>query len=191
MTKLGGALSGAATTGPAASAFAAALAGSRVCEPYVLKLPNGVELPCTITLIGSAQLDDIEGDVRVEMEARHIPNDPTTAHHFELARARRIMALAVRQPGPKRADEAPLGSLKEWSELPPETLYAIYYRFNELRELHDPLAGEVRLTQEVLDAVKDAIAKKNSTLLRYFGAPTLIAYLFSTVDQPASSPTPK
>lgn len=191
-TKLGSALSGAATSGPAANAFQRALAGSRVCEPYELQLTNGVSVPCVMTLVGTEQLLDIEGDVRKEMEARSIPNDHTTQHDFELARARRIMALSVRElDEKKRADAPQLGTVAEWGTLAPEIVIAAYSRYNELREIHDPLAGEATLTKAEYAEMVTAIEKKNLTLLRYCGVRKLTALLLTMAEQLASLQTPK
>lgn len=183
--RLGGALAP-SNTGPAASAFQAALAGSRVCEPYVLRLPNNVELPCVITLLGAELLLDIEGIVRREMAERGLPNDHTTQQNYELARAKLTLAHAVREVDPvKRADAAPLGSVELWGRVPPETIAAVYERLIELRELHDPLADGMPLLPEEVVFIRDAIVKKNWTTLRAFGLQRLIAYLRTTVDQPA------
>lgn len=178
--------------GPAASAFQQALAGSRVCVAYTLKLPNGFTVPCAITIPGSELLLDIEGQVRAEMEQRGLPVDLTTQGNFELARARRTLMHAVRVWDERLGPDAPqLGSLSEWGQLSPETIGAAYARFGELRELHDPMSDDAHLSELDVMQIRSAITEKKTATLRYCGLNMLIAYLLTTADQHAPSPTPK
>lgn len=192
-TPLGHALSTTTKTpGPAASAFQQALAGSRVCERYELRLPNGVQLECGMILVGSDTLLDIEGRVRKEMELRGVPADVITQGNYELCRAKHTLAVALVLWDPKLGAAAPrLGTHSEIGALSPEEISAAYTRFGELRELHDPLAEDVVLSPTDIAELRAAITEKKTPLLRYFGLQRLIAFMLSSECQLAPSPTPK
>ena len=153
-------------------------------------LPTGAVIDCVITLVGSDDLLDIEGFTRLALEQRTIPIDVTTQFNAELERAKRTLAVCVREVDAKKgADAPPLGSVSDWGRLPPETLQAVYLRYLELRELHDPLAGSVRLDDVQRAELLEAIAKKNTPLLRQCGLLRLIALLCSTDVRLVSSQT--
>lgn len=191
-TRLGGALAGAAPKAPASSAFQRAIAGASVFEPYELLLPNDVRVPCSMTLVGSETLLDIEGRVTAAMERRSLKADVITQGNFEMQRAIYTLALAVREPKTDAVpNPPPLGTVEEWGQLSPETIDAAWKRFGHLREENDPLADDVKLSSlEVLE-IREAIAKKNYRLLRYFGPARLTAYLLTTASPPAPSTTPE
>jgi hypothetical protein len=190
-TRLGAAVAGgAAATAPASSRLLAALAGGRILKP--IRVP-GLELDGTMTLLGSERAVAIEAEVLRDMQAIALPQEITTIAQFELERARRFLADAVREvPAP---DATPgslppaLGTASEWGQLPPATVADLWRTYNDLSEEHDPAGFGV--TADEVAEIADAIEKKNVIRLRCFGVRRLASYLLTTAAPPASSPTPK
>jgi hypothetical protein len=191
-TRLGAALAAKdvpATT--AGNAFSASLAGARVCDRFELKLGNGIVVTCAITLLGGEALLVVESEVRRRMAEMGIPNDVSTQGDYEFLRARHILERAVREWDPvKGASAPPLGTHEQWGDVIPESIRAAYARYNELREMHDPLGDDVLLSKVELDEIEAAIQKKNRDLLRYFGLQRVTAYLLTLGAPPAISPIP-
>ena len=184
-TKLGSAIaSGKPAEKPAVSRFMAALAGKRVLEPITVPI---VDLPAVMTILGAERVLDIDGDSMRAMEARGIPLNVATQGKYELETATRMLAEAVLESA---ANPVPLGSVKDWGSMPAEAIADLWLKYTDLRMRFDPSnVGDV--SEEDIAEIRDAIAKKNSKLLLYFGVQKLTAYLLITADQPAISPTPK
>lgn len=188
-TLLGGALAG--TTKPTISGstrLSLALAGAPVHEPGILILPNGIEVLYFMTLVGSERLLDIEGETYRAMERRGIEIGVMTEHNFELERTARTLAEAIVE---RDAPHACIGSVADWGKLSPEQLRALWVRYGDLVQKHDPLAPAVDLSSAEIAEIREAIVKKNAMLLLYFGVARLSAYLLTTASQPAASVIPE
>jgi hypothetical protein len=94
-------------------------------------------------------------------------------------RATRVVAIAVRDPDdPSR----PFGSLDEWRQLSDVQIGAAFDAYEDLVEELDPLGRG--LTEVEIEGIRDAVAKKNSTLLLAYGSRRLALYLSSTGAPP-------
>lgn len=187
MTQLASAIaSGAPAKLPAASRLLAALSGRRVLLPITVP---GLDLPATMTLVGAERSIEIEGEVLAEMHKIGLDQSALTVPQYELARAVRFLADAVRERAPDGSTDLPppLGSLKEWGQLDPPIIADLWRTYGDLVEQRDP--ASIALTSEEMEEIRDAIAKKKPILLRCFGVRKLAGYLITTADQPASSPT--
>lgn len=189
-TKLGAAIAnGSAPQASPASRFMAALSGKR--PRRVVTVPE-LELPGVMTLLGTTRSIEIEGDVQRTMLALGLEPGPMTIIQFELARAVRHLAEAVFEPDERDAAIAssrPLGTVEEWGSLTKEAVTELWAVYCDLCEAHDP--ATLRLTEAEYNELVDAVQKKSAPRLLYSGARKLAAFLLTTVDPPASSPTPK
>ena len=75
--------------------------------------------------------------------------------------------------------------------MPAEAINDLWLKYFDLRERHDPAASDAPLAQEEVAEIRAAVSKKNSIYLRSCGAQKLTAFLLTTADPPAISPTPK
>lgn len=168
-----------------ASALAAALSGVEHFEDVVVVLTGGVLVPGKMRLVGAAKALDIEGEVVAAMDVRGLVQNVLTQGEYELERAIRMLAEAVRD-----AEDTlkALGSVTEWGLVSQESINAMWLRYGDMREIHDPVS--IPLTAEVVAEINAALSKKNSQLLRSFGVRTLSSYLLATADRPASSARP-
>jgi hypothetical protein len=188
-TKLGSALTGAAAATPstAPSRFQAALATARPFREVVIP---GLELAALETLIGTERELDIEGEVTATMERRGLEAGIINQAAWELERARRVLAEVLLDPDPdKRSNPPPIGTLADWGRVPKEIIVELWRRHTDFCEQHDPSFD--KLTDEEVEELKLAVAKKNSAWLRSFGARRLASYLLTLDVPPASSPTPE
>jgi hypothetical protein len=175
-----------------ATKMQAALSGSRVLEAVLLP---GLDTQAMMTLVGSERFLDIEGEVVLAMETRKLAPGTWNEGKFELERAKRVLAEAVREHDPLAKAEGrvppPFGSLAEWGQLAPSIINAIWGQYAELVERFDPLADLTTLEPIEAMELRAAIEKKNLSVLRSFGLQKLCAYLLTSGDQHASSQTPK
>jgi hypothetical protein len=92
-------------------------------------------------------------------------------------RATRIVAVAVRDPDDV---SRPFGTLDEWRQLSDVQIGAAYDAYEDLVEELDPLGRG--LSSVEVEGIRDAVAKKNTTLLLAYGSRRLALYLSSTVE---------
>jgi hypothetical protein len=167
------------------TALAAALSGSQHFEDVTITLAPGKTITAKMTPIGVARALDIEGEVLRAMAERSIAQDVMTQGEYELERALRVLAETVRDP----VDTSqPVGTIADWGKLGLDTVGSVWSAYGDMRERIDPMS--VPLTETEGADIRDAISKKNATLLRYFGARRLASYMLTTADPPASSATP-
>lgn len=95
-------------------------------------------------------------------------------------RATRVVAIAARDP---EDTSKPFGTLDEWRQLSDVQIGAAYEAYEDLVEEMDPLGRGLR-TDEIA-GIRDAIAKKNLSLLVAYGSRRLALYLSTTVEPPA------
>jgi hypothetical protein len=150
-----------------------------------------VELPVLgrawVELIGSREAQSVDiaalTDLSSKMGSTFESGFVGTMLEFE--RALRILPEAVRDPDDH---SKPFGTEEEWGDLDPDLVNAAWHAYGDVREALDPL--DALITPAERDVISAAIAKKNSTLLRSFGAAKLSLYLLSMDAQPSTSPTP-
>lgn len=168
-TRLGRALA-APGTKKDPSRFAAAIAGARQYIPWTI--PRlGVETE--ITLVGSAASELIEGEVLTHMAAIGIVQSDANVAVYEIARARRFAALAVLEP----VTHVPIGTPEQWGDLDVDTVYEFWRRYNDLRELSDPVVE--RLTFEEIKWICESLKKNEPRLLRLCGLSRLSRFMLS------------
>jgi hypothetical protein len=143
--------------------------------------------PVWMELLGSAKSTEIAAAADREIaELGFTDGSAGAAIRFEAARALRTLAAGVRDP----ADHGKaFGTLDEWRDLVDDQLLnACWQAYGEMQERLDPL--ERPLTEEEFGAIEAAVKKKDGAVLRSFGIARLCAWLVSTADPPAISPTP-
>lgn len=188
-TKLGRALSAKPNPGEPAkvSRLKAAIEASRVWHPFVMPM---LGIPAVMTLISTSRYKAIESEVSEEMANLHLELNRTNETTFELERARRTLAEAVREPDPADPTKGagPLGTLAEWGELPPDVVGDVWRTYLDVRAAHDPVSAP--LNDDELATIVDAVKKKDVVLLRFCGVRRLATFLVTTGALPAISPTP-
>lgn len=175
-----------APSSPASKLFRA-LAGRRVLEPMIV--PE-LELPAAMTLVGTDRLLDIEGEVVIAMAVRRLDAGILFQTQWELERAKRILAEAIREvPEDLAAVDLPppLGTADEWGRLEPAVIVELQRKYYDLSECHDPSTDE--LSEDEVAAIRDAIEKKSPVLLRSFGVRKLSHFLLTSAAPPAGSST--
>lgn len=191
-TKLAGAL--ASKPAPAAPPapnhrFEQALLSGRVSIPYVIP---GIELSCLMFVVGSDRQLALESQANELMSKRGFILSEDTEDKFELCKAWHILAEACRddtqelQPNPP-----PIGTPEHWGRLAPSIVAAVWLRFLDLCTQHDPLADNVRLTEEEFLSIRESLKKKDGRALRSYGLPKLIVYMLIMESLQSNSPTPK
>lgn len=182
-TKLGRTLAGDIPKLPAASAFINALSGRRALRRLTIPM---LELPAAMTLVGTMRRNEIESQVSRWMKERDLDAGLLNQSAWELARAVHTLAAAVLEDDPaKGTAAAPIGTVDEWGQLPPEIVVEMWRTYNDLSEEHDP--GELAaLSDEDIAYIRDAIAKKNARALRACGVRRLSLYSLTLADPPAS-----
>lgn len=139
--------------------------------------------PAFIELIGAREMTTIEAAVVRDMAELGLEQTTLTITQYELARATRTLAIAVRD----RDDHSqPFGTLDEWGGLDPDRVGACWSVYGDVRERLDPLAHP--LTEEEAMVIDRALKKKDATLLRSFGVAKLCAWLVTTGAPPSTSP---
>lgn len=191
MSKISEALAKKKVPAPAPSSTASklfrALAGRRVLEPIVV--PE-LELPAAMTLVGTDRLLDIEGEVVIAMSRRKLDAGILWQTQWELERAKRILAEAIREvpEDPAVAElPPPLGTADEWGQLEPALIVELQRKYYDLSECHDPSTDE--LGEDEVAAIRDAIEKKDPASLRSFGVRKLSRFLCTSAAPPVSSST--
>jgi hypothetical protein len=179
-TKLGAIQNGAGA--PAGrSKLAAMLAGGKRGE--TLEVPGLGRV--RIELVGERASQEIEGDVYRELARLEIPLNAVTAERYELERAVRTLAVAVRDPD----DHAQaFGTAKEWAELDNDLINSAWHAYGDVRLRLDPVSQPLDDDTRMLIAA--AVKKKDDRLLRSFGTVLLSTWLASTDVQLSSSRKP-
>lgn len=190
-TRLAHLNAGGATAAPKASSkMQAVLSGRRVIEPIVLA---GLDAPAMLVLVGSERFLDIEGEVLLAMEGRKIPSNMQHEGKFELEKAKRVLAEAVREHDPIAKAEGrvppPFGTLADWGDVAPSIINAIWGQYAELVERYDPLGDVAELSALERMEILSALEKKSLASLRAFGLQSLCAFMLTTADQLRSSLT--
>lgn len=162
--------------------------------PLGLQLANGrrgedVDIPgigpARIEILGARDSQAIESEVYRAMTNHGIDHTLVTADRFELERAYRTLARAVRDP----ADQSKaFGTADEWGEIDNDVIVAAWQAYGDVRERLDPMATP--LTDNDRLSIEVAVKKKDARLLRTFGAVKLSAWLASTDGLPSISQTP-
>lgn len=141
--------------------------------------------PAHIELIGAREMSIIEAAVVRDMAELGLEQTTLNTGHYELARAVRTLASAVRD----RDDHSkPFGTIDEWSALDPDRVAACWTTYGDVRERLDPMAHP--LTEDEALMIDHALKKKDVTLLRSFGVARLSAWLVSTGAPQQTSPPP-
>jgi len=176
-----------ATADAVESSLGAVLAGARVYEPVTVPRV-GVAGKVRLLTRGEERALDLElarwvAGAAVEERYLMIAGGLTVSSE----RAVRTLAVAIRQPG--AGETPPLASLEDWDEADDGQLGELYRAYEDLRAALDPEAME--LSPAEVAAIRDAVKKKDATLLLGFGSRRLSAWLCSTAGQLATSPTPR
>lgn len=101
----------------------------------------------------------------------------------------RTLAVAVRDPSDVTQ---PLDDVDQWREqLDDEQIGALADTYEDLRIQLDPLAEPIALTEAEIDALDQAVKKKDVDLLRSCGLRKLWTYTLTLADRLSTSPTPK
>ncbi|MDQ3153629.1 MAG: hypothetical protein M3R63_18585 [Actinomycetota bacterium] len=176
-----------ATADAVEASLGAVLAGARVYAPVVVPRV-GVAGKLRLLTRGEERALDLElarwvASAAVEERYLMIAGGLTVSSE----RAVRTLAVAIRKQGPGETE--PLAALEDWDEADDSQLGELYRAYEDLRVLLDPEGMELSTAEHA--AIRDAVKKKDSTLLLAFGSKRLSAWLCSTADQPATSATPK
>lgn len=162
--------------------------------PLSVKLVNGrrsedVDLPwigrARVELVGTTRSQEIESAMYRAMAALGIEQNGVTFDRFELERAVRILADAVRDP---EDNAKPFGTLEEWGSLDNDVIGACWQVYGDVRERLDPLSTPLSVSDRL--AIETAVKKKDARLLRSYGIAKLSAWLTTTDDLLSISPTP-
>lgn len=136
-------------------------------------------------LLGAAAWNEVKSATHREMERLGLPFDTVNVGAWELERAARTLAQAVRDP----ADASkPFGTLDEWRALDPQLINAAWQEHDNVCDRLDPL--ERPLTDDEMLAIEVAVKKKDGSLLKSFGLGKLCAWLVTTAVPLAISPPP-
>lgn len=181
-TKLGQKLGAAASkaAAPEPTPLARMIAGGRRGEEVELRFLGAAR----IEIIGASDFLEVEAEVHREMRDREIERSVATSAVWELERARRTLARAVRDPADRGR---PFGTVEEWGQLDPDVLAEAWHVYGDVRERLDPVAA---LTDDDLLQFELALKKKDAALWRAFGIAKLSAWLASSDVRPSTSPTP-
>jgi hypothetical protein len=143
-----------------------------------------------LRLVERGEASAIVAEARRFFGALGLPNDPRslaaagllTEWNSEIAV--RHLAVAVRDP----ADVSkPLAPIDEWRACDDNQIAAAWQDYQDLDERLDPMQNELaKVSENEFTQIKDAVKKKDATLLRSFGLPKLLAYMLTTAEQPAS-----
>lgn len=184
-TKLGQKIAAGGATQPAAGVSATAL-GRRLANG---RRGETVDIPglgpAYIELVGAVRWEELELEGLLALKARGLELELRTAEVFELSKARRTLAEAVRDPDDH---SAPFGTLAEWGALDPLAINAAWQAYGDIRERLDPQSTP--LTDEERLAIDLAVKKKDVELLRSYGVARLSAWLVTTGGPQSTSPTP-
>lgn len=136
-------------------------------------------------LVGQREAERVDLEVLELLREHDLALDVLTANRAESAKAVRTLAVAMRDPD----DHAqPFGSLEEWQDLDEHLINAAWHTYGDVNELLDPMTADHVAPEHVVQ-IRDAVAKKDLTLLRSFGVHTLSSYLLFTAEQQPISPT--
>lgn len=141
--------------------------------------------PARLELVGNLASQEIEGEMYRALEQLGIPLNAVTADRYELERAVRTLARAVRDAEDRTR---PFGTLAEWQAVDTDVIAACWSAYGNLRERFDPM--DIAVTEAERSAIESAVKKKDALLLRSFGAAKLSAWLVSTDGPPQISPQP-
>lgn len=137
-----------------------------------------------IELIGTRESQEVEGEVYRTLAELGIPQNGMTGERFELERAVRTLARAVRD-----ADDPahpPFGSVEDWLRLDADLIVPAWHAYGDVRERLDPF--ERALDEDETILMNAALKKKDPTLWRSFGIAKLSAWLTSMGDRLSISP---
>ncbi|MGN6103734.1 MAG: hypothetical protein ACTHU0_01390 [Kofleriaceae bacterium] len=147
-------------------------------------------------LLSRGELHHAKAQARRALQDSGFPTDGTAVtslgawDEWQYELAVQMFAVAVREPDPT-VDRA-LCSIDEWrEECDDDQIAALNRQYQDLAARHDPLGeGAAALTSELEIALLAAAKKKDADLLMSYGSRALATFIITSVDQPASSPTP-
>lgn len=128
-----------------------------------------------IELVGSVRWKEIWAAVRLEMTGDALQLDSVNAEQYEVSRARRVLALAFRDPD----DHAkPFGMPEQWEGLDPDLINTGWNEYGDVRDMLNPMEAKIDDDDRLI--ITSAVKKKDEILLRSFGARTLARWLVTT-----------
>lgn len=141
--------------------------------------------PVRIELLGMRETQEVESDTYQSMKHHGLEIDGVTAERYELERATRALARAVRDPADRTRA---FGTLAEWEQLDNTLINAAWLAYGDVRERLDPLS--VPATEAERTAIELAVKKNDAILLRSFGVVRLAGFMLSSAAPPSISPDP-
>ncbi len=185
-TILGNKLAGGALVAPPVSSVSATKLSRRIVAGRRGELVDLLALGRVfLELPGAVAWLEIEEQHRKAMGALFGELTIENAPLYELDHARRILAVAARDPDDRALA---FGTIEEWGELDVDVINEAWQAFGDIRERLDPISQD--LTSDDMVSISSAVKKKDAALLRTFGVAKLSAWLASMVDQPSTSQTP-
>lgn len=170
-----------------ASKFAAALSGARVFEDVTL--PGGSGLRCKMRVLTRTENQTVEIETRAHFAKLGLDLVVSSAAEYNAEFATRCLAIACRD-----LDDPllPLATVDEWRDHADDGLIGwAWERYQNLRDLLDPVDSEAQLTELEAADLLDALKKKDVIRLRSFGLAKLCHWLLTTGGQPSTSTTPR
>lgn len=138
-----------------------------------------------VEILGAVESNEVEAEVYKALAALGLELTVVTAERYELERAWRTLARAVRDPADRGVA---FGEPDEWAALDADMINAAWQTYGDVRERLDPLAQP--LTEDEQLAIETAAKKGDGQLLRTFGLAKLSASYVSTVARLSTSPLP-
>jgi hypothetical protein len=167
-----------------------ATAATRLISSLSGKLPTrGVHVPCWdqkvwLRLLGAEEENAMEGRALAALKRHGLEDSPDAVERTQMYH---LLAEAVITED--RIGAPAFGTVEEWGTVPLFIQEVLVAEYLSLRAEVNPHLMD--LTEQDLSDIKEAIAKKNSTLLVRLGARRLTSYLLISAAPPTSSPTEK
>lgn len=164
--------------------------GARVHDPIVI--PR-TDTRGAMRVLGRDESFGLLAEVREVFKSANLIDDRGRVLEVAVAEwnneiAVRHLAIAVRDPDDT---SKPLAPLSQWrDECDDEQIAALWGEYQDLRDRLDPLGDESilagNLTATDVELMRDAVKKKEPSVLLSFGSRKLASFLLSSVEQPAA-----
>lgn len=168
------------------------LVGARVHHDIVIPRTG---IRAKLRLCSRSEISEARAEARRALEANGFPVDASAVtalgagDEWTYELAIRVLAVAVRDPSNVGLA---LASLEDWRECDDSQIAALGKMYEDLEAELDPLGdNSAPLTEADHAAIVNAAKKKERAVLMSFGSRKLSAFLLTSADQPASSPTLK
>lgn len=171
----------------------ASVVGSAIAETLGARAHIDVMIPRTdvagkLRLVDRAEALEIKAAVRALFKRKDLLDGegnviPLAVDDWNAEIAVRHLSVAIRNPDDVTK---PLDTIDEWRMCDDEQIGALWHRYQDYRDLTDPLGDhDIALSDADVSMMREAVKKKEPSVLMSFGSRKLAIFLLTSAAPPA------